>query len=467
MGSTTLRFEKLLDGFEPDFDFEPAPPIPELEFAGRIETIRRAATVAGHDVTIIHANGAGYSASNGFLRYAIDWAREGILVIPTDADKGMHLFSFFTESVLLPPQGEPFGVEAIWQISPYDREYAGRPGDPPRMAVNAAVARLKELGYAAGDFGIVGDATSPTYWTMIKEALPKAKLVDEHGVLVRMQRLRSFSEQDQIRTAAQLSDIGYQAACHVTRPGVTDFEIYAAFTFAQLARGGETADSYQIGVNQWGTACGKPYGHTIRDGDLINLYVSSVKYHGYSAQTARMIAVGDITPVQQTTLEMCADAVKRAEGLIAPGVRFSELHDAAFSAYTDRGYLTEEETATAKMPWNWDAMPDGSPRRIPEQYVPDVDYEAQGRRLMHVYPATRGPHNPNLGHSVGTSGAPKFNITSHNTEKAEPGMVFVLHAQWLDPLTSGANIGDCYLVTEDGYENLSCHSPLDAVRVPA
>ena len=42
---------------------------------------------------------------------------------------------------------------------------------------------------------------------------------------------------------------------------MTDFEIYAAFTFAQLARGGETADSYQIGVNQWGTACGKPYGH--------------------------------------------------------------------------------------------------------------------------------------------------------------------------------------------------------------
>jgi Xaa-Pro aminopeptidase len=44
-------------------------------------------------------------------------------------------------------------------------------------------------------------------------------------------------------------------------------------------------------------------------------------------------------------------------------------------------------------------------------------------------------------------------------------MVFVLHAQWLDPLSSGANIGDCYLVTEDGYEKLTCHSPLETFRV--
>ena len=80
------------------------------------------------------------------------------------------------------------------------------------------------------------------------------------------------------RAAAQLVDIGTQAAYHVTRPGVTDAEIYAAFTFAQLARGGETGDGYQIGINEYGTHCGKPYGHVVRPGDLINLYISNVTY---------------------------------------------------------------------------------------------------------------------------------------------------------------------------------------------
>jgi hypothetical protein len=80
--------------------------------------------VAEHDAIVVHANGAsGFSASNSLLRYLCDWAREGVLVIPTDPTDGIHLFSFFTESVLLPPAGEPLGVEAIWQISPFGREY--------------------------------------------------------------------------------------------------------------------------------------------------------------------------------------------------------------------------------------------------------------------------------------------------------------------------------------------------------
>ena len=277
-----------------------------------------------------------------------------------------------------------------------------------------------------------------------------------------MQHVRSPAEQAQIRTAAQLLDIGYQAMCHVARLGISDHELYAAFTFAQMARGGEWGDGYQIGINQWGTHCGKPYGHIVRSGDLINLYTSAVTYQGYTAQSARMMAAGSITVEQETTLEMCTDAVRRAEQLIRPGVRFSDLHSAAFSAYIDRGYLKDDTTAL--MPYNWAAMDDGSPRRVEERYVPDEDYERQSRRLGHVYPAVTGPHNPNLGHEVGTSGGSRFNVASHNTDRAEPGMVFVLHAQWLDPLSSGANIGDCYLVTDSGYENLTCHSNLETFR---
>jgi hypothetical protein len=37
----------------------------------------------------------------------------------------------------------------------------------------------------------------------------------------------------------------------------------------------------------------------------------------------------------------------------------------------------------------------------------------------------------------------------------EDGMVFVLHTQWLEPLSAGCNVGDMYVVTGDGYENLS------------
>ena len=43
----------------------------------------------------------------------------------------------------------------------------------------------------------------------------------------------------------------------------------------------------------------------------------------------------------------------------------------------------------------------------------------------------------------------------------------VIHPQWLVPMESGANIGNCYVVTEDGYENLTCHTPIETVRIKA
>ena len=134
---------------------------------------------------------------------------------------------------------------------------------------------------------------------------------------------------------------------------MTDAEIYAAFTFAQLARGGETGDGYQIGINEYGTHCGKPYGHVVRPGDLINLYISNVTYRGYTAQTARMIAVGDITARQEKVLAACTEGVKRAEKLIRPGALMRDVNNAAFEPYIEHGLLTSPEART--MPYNWSA----------------------------------------------------------------------------------------------------------------
>jgi Xaa-Pro aminopeptidase len=458
--------EKLLEGFEPDFAFEPPPPLPEAEFAERLRRIRRQAAVEELDAIVLHTDQIGwYHTSNSYLRYVCDWMREGMLIVPTDADKGLQLLSFFSDSVLLPPAGEPLLVEDIWQVGPWGREALDRPGSPIIKAAEGCADILRRFGFEKARIGLVGDKTSRDYFAALGKLLPNCAFSDANAIVDSLQRRRSKAEQARLRAAAQLIDIGLQAAYHVIRPGITDREIYAAFTFAQLARGGETGDGYQIGINRYGTHCGKPYGHIVRPGDLINIYVSNVTYQGYFAQSARMIAVGDLTQEQEAVLEMTTDAVRRAERLIRPGVAMSDLHTAAFTAYTERGYLQDDCTRT--MPFNWAAADDGTPRRIPKTDVEDIDWQAQGRRLSHIYPPLKGPHNPNLGHAVGMPKMPLFNVSSHNCDRAEEGMVFVLHAQWLDPLKAGSNIGDCYLVTDEGYECLTCHTALDVHRVSA
>ena len=454
--------EALLADFEPSFDFTPAPPLPEAEFAERLRKIRREAVVAGHDALILHTDMVGwFHTSNAYLRYVCDWMREGVLIVPTDSDKPLTLLSFFTQSVILPPGGEPLLVERILQIGAIGREYADIPGSSEKKTVEATVAILDEAGLAKGSFGIIGDRTSAGFWAGLQTLLPGASLVTENAIIDRMQRVRTPAEIAIYRTAAQLIDIGVQAAYHAIRPGVTDREVYAAFTCAQLARGGETGDGYQIGINEYGTHCGKPYGRVVRSGDLINLYISNVTYQGYTAQTARMITVGEITDRQRLVIDTCVAGVKAAEKLIRPGVLISDVNNAAFEPFIAAGLLDAPDART--MPYNWSTAPDGGPREIRRQPVPDQDWEAMGRRLTHVYPATHGPHNPNLGHSVGLAGAQNaFNVSSHNHDRLEEGMVFVLHAQWLEPLSAGCNVGDCYAVTADGFENLSCHTPLEA-----
>lgn len=66
----------------------------------------------------------------------------------------------------------------------------------------------------------------------------------DNAIVDRMQKVGSPREIEMVRAAAQLVSIATQAAYHVTQPGVTDHEIYAAFTRAQLSFGGETGDGY-------------------------------------------------------------------------------------------------------------------------------------------------------------------------------------------------------------------------------
>jgi hypothetical protein len=84
-----------------------------------------------------------------------------------------------------------------------------------------------------------------------------------------------------------------------------------------------------------------------------------------------MIAVGSITKKQATTLEMCADAVKRAQAIIKPGLPFSALHDAAFTR-VHRPWLPQSHTSPNRRYalQLGGAMPDGSARLVPEQHVP-------------------------------------------------------------------------------------------------
>jgi Xaa-Pro aminopeptidase len=461
-----MGIEKRLANFEPDFEFTPVNPLPREEFEERVRIIKREAVVDECDALVFHTNLVGwYHTSNGYIRYVCDWMRDGVLILPIDEDKEPTLLTFINDSVLLPPPGEPTWFDDIRQTGLYSREAFNIPGDQTKKVAEATRLIIKEKGLLEGKFGLIGDFYYSTpFFSVLKNVLPEARgFISENKVINRMQHIKSPREQELERAAAQLVDIGIQAAYHICKPGVTDHELYAAFTLAQMSRGGEQGDGYQIGVNRWGTHISKPYGHVVKSGDIIIFYISGVTYRGYKAQTARMFVVGDITRKQEEVIEMCVDAVQRAEKAAGPGVLVRDVNNAAFEAYIERGYLSSPEAKD--IPWNWEPNPDGTPRPFPVEKIHNEDWERMGRDLRHVYPATFGPNGCRMGHSMGFDKMPLFHIISSNYMKLQPGMTYIVHAQWFEPKVAGCNLGNFMLVTENGVENLNKHSSLEPYRI--
>ncbi|WP_201742312.1 hypothetical protein [Mangrovicoccus ximenensis] len=165
--------EHLLGDFAPDFDFVPAGPIPVEEYAERMRKLKREAVSAGHDAIVVHCDSVGwFHAAHAYLRYLCDWMREGVLVIPMDEDKEPVLLSFFTRSVILPPGGDPVGINRILQIGAVGREYADIPGDSGAKTIEATVKLLGEIGAGRGSIGFIGDKRSAAFRGALAEAMP-------------------------------------------------------------------------------------------------------------------------------------------------------------------------------------------------------------------------------------------------------------------------------------------------------
>jgi hypothetical protein len=56
----SVHLDKILEGFEPDFDFKSADPVPRAEFEERVRRIRREATEDEYDIFLFHIDQNGF-----------------------------------------------------------------------------------------------------------------------------------------------------------------------------------------------------------------------------------------------------------------------------------------------------------------------------------------------------------------------------------------------------------------------
>jgi Xaa-Pro aminopeptidase len=244
----------------------------------------------------------------------------------------------------------------------------------------------------------------------VKEKLEKSSegvtFIPASNVMKKLRSIKSRSEIETIRRAVNIADEGIKRAIDVITPGIREFEVAAEAEYVMRKMGSSGTSFDTIIASGYRSAF--PHGscsdRKLENGDLVIIDLG-VRYKNYCSDMSRTRTVGSPSSKQEKLFQTVLKAQQKAIELIRPGVKASELDEAARELIKKEGY---------------------------------------GDFFVH-----------SLGHGVGIEVHEYPSISSNSKDIIETGMVFTAEPGVYIPNFGGCRIEDMVLVREDGYEPFS------------
>lgn len=266
------------------------------------------------------------------------------------------------------------------------------------------------------------------------------EILDPCSILHEMRLRKEPAELDVMRAAADVSREAHHAACQLCREGIYEYEIEAALGHVFRRRGG-SGPAYPSIVGSGDNATVLHYIENrdqLGDGELV-LIDAGCELHAYASDVTRTYPVGGrFDGAKRDVYEVVLRAEEAAIRAVRPGATLPEIHEVALQQ------LVEGLVALSVLT--------GDPAELIETRAYDPFYM----------------HNTShwLGIDVHDVGA---YMVEGKPRPLEPGMVFTIEPGLYFPSTDertpaalsgiGVRIEDNVVVTEDGYENLTCEIP--------
>ena len=156
--------------------------------------------------------------------------------------------------------------------------------------------------------------------------MPTSKIVNATDLLQEVRCVKSQEEIDVLQDSVDLIEKGYEAEIEwAAKPGVHDYEVWAAAMHAVFSRGSELSVHFNwIADNPPTRTLTRPQRKVLRDGDIIvNEMEASVI--GYRAQQTRPVAVRTCDPVYLDLMEFHRDLFDQVLDFVRPGVPLPEV----------------------------------------------------------------------------------------------------------------------------------------------
>lgn len=198
------------------------------------------------------------------------------------------------------------------------------------------VERLQELNVERGRIGITGlgeveGTRTPEgtllhgTWTRIRAAFPNARLIDATPILTEVRYIKSQEEIEVLAKSMEIIERGYEAEIEAARPGIKDWEVWAAAQYAMMRNGSELPVhcNWVSGKNPKRTLT-RPSMRLLEFGDLI-INELEASWIGYRSQGVQPVFVGSADPAHQELIKVQREIFNRVLENLKPGVTVKEL----------------------------------------------------------------------------------------------------------------------------------------------
>ena len=280
------------------------------------------------------------------------------------------------------------------------------PTDDLKIILNELNLKDKKIGIEYEAYGMTGRNA-----LRLNKSLENYCIVEDQSELITKHRvIKSVEEIVYVKKAAELADKALDEAWNYVKAGASEAKILAEMQKSVLEGGGDyPANEYIIGSGQNALLCRyQAEKRNLSDTDQLSIEWAGTFKHYHSAMF-RTILVGKSNPKHIEMHKACVEALSNCEKKLIPGNTAGEVFDVHAKTFDNLGYKKSRMNA--------------------------------------------------CGYSMGATFSPNWMdwpmLYTGNPYKIVPGNVFFMHMILMDSENKLAmNLGETYLVTENGNERL-------------
>jgi Xaa-Pro aminopeptidase len=173
---------------------------------------------------------------------------------------------------------------------------------------------------------------------MFQKELEKVgcKVVDGTDIVRDLRAIKSQQEIAHIEKAAEIADIGMNAAIESMKPGMTELEVYGQVVHAMANAGGENA-SLPVLVRTDGAGHSLASTRKIRKGEIVEIDLCGV-FNRYHSNMCRTFSMGKPHPEVERVFGISVGAFDMLREFIRPNLPVAEFNERISTYYKEAGF---------------------------------------------------------------------------------------------------------------------------------